>query len=78
MADEDRLPVCKVIADSNCTDGIENECNGYMDLATKPVACPTERIPAMSEWGMVFVTLLTLTSSTLLCLRRGNAAGGES
>jgi len=68
-------PPSHEVAGSTCGDGIDNDCDkasdcADADCATDSVACPNGQIPAVSDWGMVILTLLTLTAGTLVVMRR--------
>lgn len=58
---------------SGCTEIIENDCvgnAGYLgdDISCGPGSCSS--VPAVSEWGLVVLALLVLTTGTLVCAGR--------
>lgn len=62
-------------SETNCTDGIDNDCDGYADCAdpdcaSNVLACPNGQIPAVSDWGLVVLALLTMTCGTLVLQNR--------
>ncbi len=64
-------PPAHEIPGSTCADGLDNDCDGNPDCAdpdcaTDAVACPNGQIPAISEWGLVVLTLLVLTGGTVI------------
>jgi hypothetical protein len=72
-------PPSHEVAGSTCADGLDNDCDKATDCvdadcATDATACPSGQIPAVSEWGLVVLALLTLTAGTLVVMRRRVAA----
>jgi len=72
-------PPSHEVPGSTCGDGIDNDCDKATDCvdadcATDAAACPNGQIPAVSDWGMVVLALLTLTAGTLVAMRRRAAA----
>jgi hypothetical protein len=64
-------PPTNEVPASTCADGLDNDCDGYTDCADADcagdtVACPNGQIPAVSEWGLVVLILLTLIGGTVI------------
>ncbi len=49
---------------STCRDGLDNDCDGFIDLDDPD--CADEPIPAVSQWGMIVTALLLLAAGKIV------------
>ena len=72
-----RAPDASEVANLTCQDGLDNDCDGASDCDDTDCAEDDARssaaIPTVSEWGIVVMSLLTLTVGTLIHTRRSPA-----
>lgn len=68
-------PQASEIPGSTCGDDLDNDCDGATDCVdtdctTDSVTCPNGQIPTVSGWGLLVLTLLTLSAGTVAIRNR--------
>lgn len=68
-------PPASEVPGSTCADGLDNDCDGHTDCADSDCAmdveaCPNGQIPAVSDWGFLVLTLVTIVAGTVVLQKR--------
>lgn len=69
--------------ETDCGNALDEDCDGLIDCVDADCAgditnCPNGQVPAVSDWGMVILTLLTLTAATLVLMRHRSSAAART